>query len=180
LSSKCGDAGARGQLGAISRRGRRGISPGCYCRFAAAPLSASSLSGLAGPCQLTVVRGLAHISWTAKATDKAGHVTTVRGSANLFDFYIAGVPEVHGFFQVKIGRSYLVKAFVVTTVAPRYVFPAPLGVPPHPVGPAMTEIGKDLWAIQITVTRQMRDHRFWALGVRAGGKLHLIQFQLPS
>jgi len=46
---------------------------------------------------------------------------------------------VHGTLcAVKIGGSYMVEAFVVTTKAPHYVFAAPLGTQPHPVGPAMT------------------------------------------
>jgi hypothetical protein len=140
--------------------------------------ASDSLSGLAGHCLLTVRRGPARITWKATATDKAGNVTTVKGSARLIDYYVAGVRRVHGFFQVTIGHSYMLRAFVITARAPRYVFAAPLGVRPHPVGPAMTKIGKDLWAIQINITAQMRHYRFWTLGVLVGGHLHTVHIEL--
>lgn len=139
-----------------------------------------ALSGLASPCALKVVRGPLHITWTAKASDKAGNTTTVSGKASLTDFFVAGVPKVNGFYQVKIGGSYMVEAFVVTTKAPHYVFAAPLGVQPHPVGPAMTKIGTDLWAIQINITHKMSKHKFWTLGVKVGTTVHLIHIQLHS
>ena len=140
--------------------------------------ASDSLSGLASPCVLKVVRGPLHITWTAKATDQAGNTTTVAGKASLTDFFVAGVPKVNGFYQVKVGGSYMVKAFVVTAKAPHYVFAVPLGVQPHPVGPAMTKIGTDLWAIQINITHQMSKHKFWTLGVKVGTTLHLIHIQL--
>ena len=140
--------------------------------------ASDSLSGLASPCVLKVVRGPLHLTWTARATDQAGNTTTVGGKASLTDFFVAGVPKVNGFYQVKVGGSYMVEAFVVTTKAPRYVFAAPLGVQPHPVGPAMTKIGTDLWAIQINITHQMSKHKFWTLGVKVGAALHLIHIQL--
>lgn len=127
---------------------------------------------------LKVARGLLHLTWTAKATDKAGNTATVSGKASLTDFFVAGVPKVNGFYQVKIGGSYMVEAFVVTAKAPHYVFAAPRGVQPHPVGPAMTKIGSDLWAIQINITHQMSKHKFWTLGVKVGATVHLIQIQL--
>ncbi len=140
--------------------------------------ASDSLSGLAGHCVLKVRRRPSRISWTATATDKAGNVTTVRGSARLADYYVAGVPRRHGFFQVTIGHSYMVKAYVVGAKAPRYVFAAPLGIRPHPVGPAMTRIGADLWAIEIGVTPRMSHYRYWTLGVLAGGYLHTIDIEL--
>jgi hypothetical protein len=81
-------------------------------------VASDSLSGLADHCALTVTRGPAHITWKATATDKAGNVTTITGKASLIDYYVAGVPRVRGFYQVKIGGSYLVKAFVITSKAP--------------------------------------------------------------
>jgi hypothetical protein len=142
--------------------------------------ASDALSGLAGPCVLTMVRGPQHVTWTATATDEAGNVTTVSGKASLTDYFVAGVPVAGGFYQVKIGRSYMVRAFVVSTKAPHYVFAAPLGVQPHPVGPAMTKIGQDLWAIQINITHRMSEHKFWTLGVNVGTILHLIHIQLTS
>jgi hypothetical protein len=143
-------------------------------------VASDSLSGLAGHCALTVTRGPASITWKATATDKAGNVATVTGKASLIDYYVAGVPRIDGFYQVKIGHSYLVKAYVVTTKAPRYVFAAPRGQQPHPVGPAMTKIGPNLWAIQINVTTLMGHHQYWTLGVRVGGTLHTIAIELNN
>jgi Bacterial Ig-like domain (group 3) len=141
-------------------------------------VASDRLSGLAGHCVLTVRRGPTSVSWTATATDRAGNVTTVKGSAGLIDYYVAGVARTHGFFQVTIGHSYLVKAYVVTARPPRYVFAAPLGVQPHPVGPAMTKIGTNLWAIQVTVTRNMHHYKYWTLGVLANSHLHPIYIEL--
>jgi hypothetical protein len=143
-------------------------------------VASDSPSGLAGHCALTVTRGPAHITWKATATDKAGNVTTITGKASLTDYYVAGAPRVHGFYQVKIGGSYLVKAYVVTSKAPTYVFAAPRGQQPHPLGPSMTRIGKDLWAIQINITSKMRHYQYWTLGVNVGTHLHTIAIQLRS
>jgi Big-like domain-containing protein/glycine rich protein len=143
-------------------------------------VASDGLSGLAGGCVLAVAVGAGHISWQATATDKAGNATTVHGSASLIDYYVADVPRAGGFWQVKIGHSYLVKAFVATTKAPRYVFAAPRGIQPHPVGPAMKKIGPGRWAIEVHITSAMRHHKFWTLGVDVGGQLHDINVELSS
>jgi large repetitive protein len=145
-----------------------------------ATCTAKSLSGLASPCKVTVLAKTTVITWTATATSQSGLTTTVHGQAKLFDYYIAGVPEVGGFFQTPPGHSYLVRAYVVTKVAPLYVYAAPLGSKPYPVGPAMKKIGTNLWGIEINVTASMRKHQYWNLGVYTGGKTHIIQIQLFS
>jgi hypothetical protein len=62
---------------------------------------------------------------------------------------------------------------------PGYVFAAPFGVrTPHFLNRAMTRIGKDLWAIRISITPSMRHYRYWTLGVLVGRRLHLINIAL--
>jgi hypothetical protein len=136
------------------------------------------LSGLAHRCKLTVRRMPAAMIWTATATDKAGNVATVQGSAGLIDYYVAGAPKVGRFFQVKLGTCVTLEAFVKTATAPRYMFAAPLGAQPHPVGPPMTRVGTDLWAIRVALTSGLSQERFWTLGVSTGGRVYPIQIEL--
>ncbi len=137
-----------------------------------------ALSGLVGACRLTVRRAPGAISWTASATDRAGNTATTRGHGRLIDFYVAGAQRARGAFQVTIGRSYVVKAFVHSTTAPRFVFAAPRGAPPQPVGPPMSRIGHDLWAVRVHITRKMRHHRVWRFGVVRGRNVHTITIEL--
>jgi hypothetical protein len=142
--------------------------------------AAESISGLAAPCRLTVRRTAAAITWTATATSKAGVATTVTGKAALIDYFVAGVPERQGRFLLVIGHTYTVEAYLPgTKAAPRYVYAAPAGVRPHPVGPAMKKIGPGLWAIRATITAKMdRKYENWNLGVLVGRTLHLIPLTL--
>jgi hypothetical protein len=93
---------------------------------------------------------------------------------------VAGVQKTGGAYQVRIGRSYMVRAYVISAKAPHYVLAAPRGVEPHPTGPAMTKIGPDLWAIQVNVTTLMRHYKFWTLGVLVNGTLHTLSIELNS
>ncbi len=138
------------------------------------------LSGLAGPCVLKVRRGPSGITWRATAIDKAGNVSTVKGAAGLIDYYVAGVRKVGGFYQVKIGTFCTLEAFVNAAKAPRLVFAAPLGVQPHPVGPAMIKVGDGLWSIRVHLTSQLRQFRFWTLGVLTGGHVHTVKIEVRS
>ncbi len=139
-----------------------------------------SLSGLAGPCKLTIHRTETRVSWTATATSKAGVTATVRGKIYLIDFYIAGAPLRDGRYVVTVGHTYTVIAYLLgATKAPNYVYAAPAGVKPHPVGPPMTKIGSYLWAIRASITTTMdRKYEKWTLGVLSGHVLHLIQILL--
>ncbi len=138
------------------------------------------ISGLAAPCKLTVHRTAAAITWIATATSKAGITTTVKGKAALTDFYLAGVPLRHGRYLVALNHTYTVIAYLPgSTEAPRYVYAAPQGVKPHPVGPKMTKIGPGLWAIRTTITTLMdRKYENWTLGILEGHTLHIILITL--
>jgi hypothetical protein len=143
-------------------------------------VASDSLSGLAGPCVLTVKRTASRLSWTATAEDKAGNVTAVKGSAVILDYFVAKAPYRKGYFHVKAGHSYLVKAYVSTTKAPHYVYPVPQGSKPYRVGAALTKAGPDLWAIQITISSGMTDPPYWVLGVKVGRKVHTIAIDVSS
>lgn len=142
--------------------------------------ASDALSGLAGPCTLTVKRTETAVSWTATATDKAGDTATVSGKIKLIDFYLKGAPLSHGRFVVTVGHTYAVVAYLLTAkTAPRYVDAAPAGVVPHPVGPKMTSIGGHLWEIRASITTKM-DHKYedWNLGVLTGKVLHIVRILL--
>jgi hypothetical protein len=135
-----------------------------------------SLSGLAGPCQLVTHSTETTLSWTVTATDKAGNIATATGKVNLLDYFVAGATRSGGRFLVTVGKTYTVEAYILSaTAAPKYVFAAPAGQPPHPTGPAMTKIGPHLWAIRVNITTAMdRRYKYWTLGVRSGQTLHQI------
>jgi hypothetical protein len=138
------------------------------------------LSGLVGPCKLVIHRSETTVTWIATATDRAGDTETTRGEAHLLDYFVAGAARVSFRYVVKVGQTYTVEAYILSAqTAPEYVFAAPDGQEPHPVGPAMTKIGPHLWAIRVAVTPAM-DTRYgnWALGVLSGGTLHKILLTL--
>jgi Bacterial Ig-like domain (group 3) len=140
------------------------------------------ISGLAAPCKVTVHRTAAAITWTATATSKAGITTTVHGKASLVDLYVAGTQRRDGRYLVTVGRTDTVIAYLPgTKAAPRYIYAAPQGVKPHPVGPAMKKIGAGLYAIRTTITTRMdRKYENWTLGILAGHSLHIVQITLQK
>lgn len=58
------------------------------------------------------------------------------------------------------------------------MFAAPLGAQPHPIVPPLASVGKDLLAIQVDLTCQLRHPRFWKLGVSIGGHVHAVNIEL--
>ena len=142
--------------------------------------ASDTLSGLAGPCTLTVKQSESAVSWTATATDKAGNTATVSGKIKLIDFYIKGAAVKDGRFVVTVGHTYTVVAYLLTgTKAPRYVDAAPAGVRPHPVGSKMTSVGGHLWEIRASITTTMdRKYEDWNLGILTGKVMHIVQILL--
>ena len=142
--------------------------------------ASETISGLAGPCKLTVKRSATAITWTATATSRAGIVTTVKGKATLRDFFVTRVPLRHGRFLLRVNRTYTIEAYLPgAKKAPRYVDPAPAGVRPHPVGPALTRIGHGLWVIRTAITARMaRKYETWDIGILVRRTLHLIPITL--
>jgi Bacterial Ig-like domain (group 3)/Putative Ig domain len=142
--------------------------------------AADSLSGLAGPCRLVINRSETELNWTATATDKAGNTAKVTGKVHLIDYFVAGVTRTAGRYVVTVGKTYTVNAYILSaTTVPKYVFAAPDGQAPHPVGPKMTKIGSHLWAIRIDITAAMdKRYKNWAVGVLSGGALHIILLTL--
>jgi len=141
-----------------------------------------ALSGLAAPCKVTTHTTETTLTWTASVTDKAGNTATTSGKEGLIDYFVASAPLSAGRYVVTVGKTYTVEAFILSaTTAPRYVFAAPAGQQPHPVGQAMTKIGPHLWAIRVHITMAM-DKRFthWTLGVKSGGILHTIPITLKK
>ena len=139
-----------------------------------------NISGLAAACKLTVRRGATAITWTAEATSKAGITTKVTGKATVLDYFVARVPLRHGRFLVTVNHTYTIEAYLPgMKKAPRYVDPAPAGVRPHPVGPALIRIGHGLWAIRTAISARMdREYENWNIGILVGHTLHLVPITL--
>lgn len=130
-------------------------------------------SGLTHPCRITITRTASRLSWTARATNRAGTTSTVSGHATLRDYYLANTPVHNGQFQTVAGHTYTVEAYVVSG-QPIYGFAAPPSNHPGPGRAPMTRIAPHLWAIRTTVTKAMLSHPAWNLGIFVDGHLHYI------
>lgn len=136
------------------------------------------VSGLARRCRLTLAHHGSVVRYRATAVSNAGVRATVAGSYQLVSYLVVGAPLTNGRFTVQAGSTYTLEAFVPsrsTQAAPLvYEYAAPLDGSPGPGLAAMQQIGHGVWAIRVTISRQMAEHQDWTLGVSLDGVLHPI------
>ncbi len=135
--------------------------PTAHCRVT------DGLSGPAG-CTVSHHRHGSRLVWVARATDRAGNLTTRRVVARSVAVWIDGARVRDGLPVVRAGRTYTV--LVAATRRPHYVYAAPAPHRPYGGGVAFERIGKQRWALGVTFTRSMTGHARWNIGTRIGAR----------
>ncbi|MCW2856904.1 MAG: hypothetical protein JWR52_2519 [Marmoricola sp.] len=130
------------------------------------------LSGVAS-CSISRHRSGRMEIYVATAKDKAGNVSTARVTALTNDFVIQGAPFSNGAYVVHAGRTYTVLAVAVTR--PRYVDAALFPTMPRTLDHAFIKTGHNRWALGVTFSNAMLHHRYWYIGVRVGGRTHVLK-----
>ncbi|HWU22856.1 MAG TPA: Ig-like domain repeat protein, partial [Nocardioides sp.] len=147
--------------------------------FASAPAghcaARDALSGVAS-CTLTRERRGSAEVYTATARDRAGNVATTRRTVQVRNFVIAGAPYRSGAYIVHAGHTSTLLAAAARR--PRYVDAMPY--PLRPVGEDnfFHRIGRGRWAIGVTFSPAMLHQSLWNIGVRVGGRLHVIRIRV--
>jgi hypothetical protein len=149
-----------------------GKAPAARC------VARDSLSGVA-VCTLSKHRSGAVTSYTVSATDKAGNVTTARGSYQVLGIYLVGATYRNGAFVVHTGHRYTI---VVTDQAGRPTYYNASIAPHRPAGRGMIfrAAGHHQWTMTVTINHAMRGHHLWNLGVKIGHTMHSVKVQVAS
>ena len=143
--------------------------PAAHC------VATDALSGL-DRCTVTTTRNGNRLIWTARATDRAGNVTVRRVAARSTAVWIDGARVVAGRPVVREGRTYTV--LVESATRPSYQFAAP--APRRPAGGSVPfhRVGKNRWALGVTMDRGMAARGLWNLGIRTGSTLRVVQVKV--
>jgi uncharacterized repeat protein (TIGR02543 family) len=152
--------------------------------YAAAPApvcrTRDAVSGVAS-CRITrrvVARHpLAKVyAYRAVATDRAGNHRAVTGRYRLLTAVFAGVPFRHGAFTVHPGHTYT----LVVQAAGRPVYYDAAVAPRRPTRPdkGFLKAGHRRWALGVTMTRGMRAHPLWNIGIKTAGVLRIIHIRI--
>jgi hypothetical protein len=152
--------------------GYGGKAPTAHC------VGHDALSGIAS-CTITRHTSGTRTSYTVRATDQAGNITTTHGSYRVLRIYIQGARYTDGAFTVHTGHSYTV---VVTDRAGR---PKYYDAVVYPHKPTKREVafhaaGHHRWTLGVTITRSMRSHHYWNLGVKVGHTMHTIKVRVAG
>ncbi|MEV5001413.1 Ig-like domain-containing protein [Nocardioides sp. LML1-1-1.1] len=144
-----------------------GRAPAARC------VASDGLSGVAS-CRITRRTVGERVTYTATATDRAGNRASVRGTYRLPRIYLVGAPFRNGAWQVRAGEAY---TLVVngSRVRPYYVDAAPVPRKPHGRDHDLRRVGKQRWAITVTMQPGMGHDRLWNLGVMIGKKLKVVR-----
>ncbi len=130
--------------------------------------ASDALSGLAG-CKVTRTRSGSRLVFTARATDRAGNVSSARAVARSVSVWVDGARVRGGHQVVRAGRTYTV--LVAAAHRPSYVFAAPAPNRPYGGEVPFKRVGKQRWALGVTFTRSMLGHDLWNIGTRVGSRL---------
>jgi hypothetical protein len=133
------------------------------------------LSGLAS-CKVVRVADGNVVHYRVIATDQAGNTRSARGYYRVLSYFVQNAPFRDHAFDVHVGRAYTLVA--KSPKQPRYFLAAPAPTTPFERGPKLRPAGHDRWALRISITRPMAVHDVWKVGVRTGGKLHVLRLHL--
>ena len=138
-------------------------------------VASDKLSGIAS-CKITREKAGDRVRFRAVATDKAGNTAVARGSYRLLPSYVKGTTYRNGFFVVNAGQSYRLVAKSVNR--PRYFYATPWPATPFERGPRLERVGKQRWAIRISITDDMAARARWNVGIKYGGELHVVKLRV--
>jgi hypothetical protein len=154
------------------RYARPGPTPHCT--------PSDALSGVAS-CTLTRYStrhgDVTTVHYTGTAKDKAGNARATSGTFQLSSFAIQGATFSTGAYTVHRGHTYL---FVVnSSTRPAYYDAAPFPATPFQPDPlAMRSAGYHRWSLPVMMTKSLRAHRYWNIGIKIGSTLHVLKIRV--
>ena len=138
-------------------------------------VASDALSGIA-TCTVTRQTAGDLTTYRATATDRADNSRTITGSYRTIRYLLAGADYADGAFTVHVGRTYLLVAFAAHRPVSYLAVPAP-ATPTEP-GPALLRAGPGRWVLGVTISRAMRTHHYWNLGVAVEGQVQAIRVRV--
>jgi hypothetical protein len=153
-----------------------GVGAAAVRRGAGRPrcVAKDSLSGVAS-CRIKRHTAGGRTSYRARATDRAGNVTVVKGHYRTTTVTLAGARFRHGAYDVTLGRTYT----LVVTAATRPTYYDAAVYPQRPTrrDKAFRAAGHHRWALGVTMSR-MGGHTYWNLGVKVGGTKRVLKVRV--
>jgi YVTN family beta-propeller protein len=140
-------------------------------------VAGDALSGVVS-CAITRHTSGSRTTYAATATDKAGNRRTVRGTYRTLAIWVAGAPFVNGAFNVTLGRTYTI--IVHSLGRPTYYDAAPAPTTPFVRDQYFHAAGYHRWALGVTMTKSLRSHRYWDLGVKIGTTMHALRIRVAA
>jgi hypothetical protein len=147
-----------------------GTAPAATCR------GEDALSGIAR-CTVSKRVSGSTVTVTAVATDKAGNTRSAHATYTTLPIYFQGVSRTHGAFALKTGHTYTI---VVVGSSRRPTYIDAVVYPNRPSGEdhSFHAAGYHRWTLGVTITRNMRSHTYWNVGVKIGATLHVMKIRV--
>jgi hypothetical protein len=117
------------------------------------------------------------VRYTLRAVDKAGNVTTKKGTYSLSGIGFKGAPFKNGAYTMHLGQTYLL--VVSSAVRPDYLDAAPYPHKPFKVDPfPFRSAGHHLWSVPILMEPALAVHTYWNVGVVINGTVTVIKIRV--
>lgn len=150
-----------------------GAAPRAHC------VAHDPLSGVAS-CRLTSKASGTSVTVTARATDRAGNVSTTHRTYYVLRIFILGATMKNGAYTLKEGQSFTIVALTSGTSRPRYYDAVPFGQTPRPADnyftPAGMQYGLHRYTIGVRLEHGFGRYYYWVFGVKIGKTLHTVKF----
>jgi hypothetical protein len=136
-----------------------------------------ALSGLVS-CKVKTTSSATVVKYVVTATDKAGNVTTKKGSFKYLPFFLPQAKFVNGAYDITVGKDWTVA--VVSKTQPAYYDATPAPGRPYRKDAKLTKVGKDRWSTSVLMDANMTHHKLWNIGVKIGKKLLIVQVRVTG
>lgn len=113
------------------------------------------------------------------AQDRAGNRRIATGRYHLLTAVVAGAPYRQDAFTVHTGRTY---TLVVDHVAAQPVYYDASVYPRRPRGAdgRFHKVGPQRWSLDVSMSTNMRSHRFWNIGISIRGVVHALRVRVDN
>ncbi|SHG46958.1 Sugar lactone lactonase YvrE [Jatrophihabitans endophyticus] len=122
------------------------------------------------------------VTYVATATDRAGNVRHASARVTVRYVTIIGARFDDGVYTVTRGRTYTFAVYTTGRSRPRYVNAAPAPRRPHGDDAWFVRAGRagglHRWTLGVTMEPRLRSHRYWNVGVRSGGTVHVLKLRV--
>ena len=98
-------------------------------------------------------------------------------TVTVLGYYLAGASYSHRAFTVRAGHVY---TLVVNGTGRRPVYYDAEVYPrqPHKRDNAFHRAGHDRWTLGVYMQPSLRTHRYWNIGIRIGGTMHVLKIRV--